>query len=157
MKKKYIFNTANSHLKADNTLQNIKESISQLELMNGKIHQQLPHLKDIAHCGAVDYIANTVVIFVKNNAAMYQVNNLISSIEDILKSNGFFFDQFLVKVNPNNTNKLKPKSKPKSLTIQQMYSLKKIAVAIGKPELISKTNPEEQLDDLDDNDVEIKL
>ncbi|MDD3266540.1 MAG: hypothetical protein PHC75_05095 [Burkholderiales bacterium] len=157
MKKKYIFNTANIHLKADKSLQNIRDNISHLELINDKIRQQLPHLAEVSHCGAIDYIANTIVIFVKNNASMYQVNNSISSIEDILKSNGFFFDKFLVKVNPNATTIIKPQNKQRLLTTKQIDSLTKIATAIGKPELISQVEENNQANNLDDEDLEIKL
>lgn len=157
MNKKYIFNTANTHLTADKSLQNIRENISQLELINSKISRQLPHLAKIAHCGAIDLSSNTIIIFVNNNAAMYQVNNSISSIEDILKSNGFFFDKFLVKINPNTNNTRKPANKAKSLTEKQIDSLTKIANAIGKPELVLQPEENNKSDSLINDDLEIKL
>lgn len=151
--RKYQFKTADQHLKKDASIINLKQQISQLDIINQHLNRSISDFNKIAHCGAVDYTSNTVVIFVNNNAAMYQINNMIGSIEDILKSNGFFFDKFLVKIRQINKHITTKNKIYKPLSTEQIKSLENIAALIGKPELVRSKDEDEH----NDNEFEIEL
>ncbi|MBX9598670.1 MAG: hypothetical protein K2X04_08855 [Burkholderiales bacterium] len=110
-------------------------------------------LRDICHCGAIDYPSDLLVLFVHNNSGFYLVNNMISNIQDTLYSNGVSFSKILVKVRPQ---KLQAKKIKHELSLEQQQSLQQFANALGRPELIKAISLAEG-DNEEESEWEIKL
>lgn len=110
-------------------------------------------LRDICHCGAIDYPSDLLVLFVHNNSGFYLVNNMISNIQDTLYSNGVSFSKILVKVRPQ---KLQLKKIKHELSLEQHQSLQQFANALGRPELIKPISLAKG-DNEEESEWEIKL
>ena len=110
-------------------------------------------LRDICHCGAIDYPSDLLVLFVSNNSGFYVVNNMISNIQDTLYSNGVSFSKILVKVRPQKHQAKKIKHE---LSPEQQEALQKFANALGRPELI-KPQRESEAEENTSSDWELKL
>jgi hypothetical protein len=110
-------------------------------------------LRDICHCGAIDYPSDLLVLFVNNNSGFYLVNNMISNIQDTLYSNGVSFSKILVKVRPQKHQAKKIKHE---LSLEQQQALQRFANALGRPELIKPISLAEDESE-DASEWEIKL
>lgn len=117
------------------------------------IYTNHPGLRNVCHCGAIDYPSDLLVLFVNNNSGFYLVNNMISSIQDTLYSNGVLFSKVLVKVRPE---RHQPKKVKRVLSSEQQEALQKFAIALGRPELIKPISPAEDENE-EVSEWEIKL
>lgn len=134
--KKYQFTTVSDQLKQTYTLNNLTSLVNDLNELTELIHSQMPELRTLCHCGAIDYANDLLVIYVANNAAYYIVNNWAATIDEILRVNGHFFAKLYIKVRPHGqANQRKVKHQ---LSDEQYEMLKKFAVAIERPELIKE-------------------
>ncbi|RTL11624.1 MAG: hypothetical protein EKK54_06710 [Neisseriaceae bacterium] len=115
--------------------------LQELARISEIIYSHYPNLRDICHCGAIDYPSDLLVLFVSNNSGFYLVNNMISNIQDILFSNGVSFSKILVKVRPEQHQ---PKKVKRVLSLEQREALQKFANALGRPELIKSLQEHEE-------------
>ena len=132
-KKKYNFVTLSEQIQQTYTLDSIAAMVAELNRINSILNQNFAELRDICHCGAIDYANDLLVLYVINNGAFYKVNQLVPEIQDVLAANQVYLGKLLVKVRPEKY--FKPIVKPQLDPLQHAM-LEKFAAAINRPDLI---------------------
>ena len=154
-KKKYTFTTVEhqlNKLNGDRTMGSLLKVVNELSQMTNILYEKMPDLSGVFHCGAVDYLNDTLILYVNNNAVHHRVNSQIRSIEEVLNDAGYLFNKFLVKTKPTTAV-----SKPQKRIIspEQHQMLAEFAQAINRPELIKPVSNDIEVVDLEP--WEIKL
>lgn len=109
-------------------------NIVKLERMNAIIYAAFPHLREVCHCGAIDYENELLVIYTADNAAYYSVNNYLNALQECLERHGCGFDKILLKTNPRLAQiKHKPQRK---VAAAEYAMLAKFAAAIDRFDLL---------------------
>lgn len=153
-----VFTTVAAKLEQVSILTKLRSIVDQIKYITNIIHSNIPEIKDVCHCGAIDANENLLVIFVENNASFYKVNQYITMIQDALFANGESFDKIIIKVSPTRSKAIKIKHRTQELTDKQIHSWNKIARLINKSELVIKNNDSNQVNhDNELNDWEVKL
>lgn len=150
-KKKYNFVTLGDQIKQTYNLDNIAVKVNEINRINNILNQSFVDLRQICHCGAIDYANDLLVLYAVNNGAFYKINQMIGSIQDVLSANQVYLGKLLVKVRPEEYRK--PLIKPK-LDYLQREMLEKFAAAIERPDLIKPSN--DLSDDGNENFVELE-
>lgn len=127
------FTLAADKLSQVSGLQQINRMIQELDSINELLWQQFADLRQICHCGAIDREQDLLIIFAKNNAAFYKVNQFIPQIQDALSDRRINFSKILVKVCPETHHN---KQKPRVVTTEQYQMLEKFAEMINRPDLL---------------------
>lgn len=152
-KRKYDFVTLGDHINQTHNLNNFAVKIKEINRINTIIHQNFADLKQICHCGAIDYTNDLLVLYAINNGAFYKINQMVSVIQDILTANKIDFGKLLVKVRPEEYKK--PIIKP-HLNELQFVMLEKFAAAINRPDLIRyNINDEDSLETAEDWQIKL--
>ena len=132
-KKKYNFVTLSEQIQQTYTLDSIAAMVAELNRINSILNQNFVELRNICHCGAIDYANDLLVLYVINNGAFYKLNQLVPTIQDVLAANQVYLGKLLVKVRPEKY--FKPIVKPQLDSLQHAM-LEKFAAAINRPDLI---------------------
>lgn len=139
MKKPIKFHTAAENIELAPALSKIRQIINETAQITNMLHNNLPSLSQICHCGAIDHDEEIIVLFVANNSAFYKVNQLIPQIEDILYAHQIRYNKLMIKVRPETAVSSKRK-KPHLLTPEQRDGWRKLAAQIGREDLIKNDN-----------------
>ena len=148
-KKRYNFVTLGEQIQKTYTLDSIAARVAELNRINSILNQNFVELRNICHCGAIDYANDLLVLYVINNGAFYKVNQLVPDIQDVLAVNQVYLSKLLVKVRPEKY--FKPIVKPQLDPLQHAM-LEKFAAAINRPDLIKSASSSAQ----DENSPELE-
>lgn len=128
------FTTVGEHLDKLKNMSSIFNLVAELTRITDILHKNLPDLRNMCHCGAVDYASDLLVIFTNTNGAFHIINNQVPLIQDCLEDNGIYFGKILVRNRPQDID-----TKPKAKHIvgdKEYLMLKKFAKAISRPDLL---------------------
>mgnify|MGYP000019247650 CR=1 FL=1 len=115
-----------------NTLQ---DKFYLLDQLNNILKEVLPiELSRYCHIGAVDETKNLLILFITNSTSANLIKSLGNKILQTYTNHGFMFDGIItritIKTEANNSTKYR------RLTPKEKQQLEKLAILIGKPELI---------------------
>lgn len=118
------------------THNNLDDIFNQINKLNEILNKMLPlNLLPFCRIGSVDQNKNQVILFVTDQEAYHVLRNFSEHIIQAFYNNGFHFNSIITKV-AKITNKPPQKNKNIRLDIKQRESLSKLAIALGKPEII---------------------
>jgi hypothetical protein len=133
------FAEINSRSNAD-TLNSLNRTFNLLDSLNQILYQTIPlNLHNACHIGAVNMDEATVVLFATNQQAFHLIKNFSDLILHTFNQHNFNFQKIIIKIRisyPNNNI-----ISPKKLDQKSKNQLKKLANALGKPELIKPNLP----------------
>lgn len=129
---------------------NLKDIFNQLNTLNIILAKTLPeHLVKFCRIGAIDQEQNCVILFITDQQAYHILRNFSEHIIQSFYNHGFHFNSILTKIakptslstaieqegkNHLNLNNNKVNKEPTNQ--KRMEALSKLAIALGKPEII---------------------
>lgn len=134
--------------KSFSSIKSTCETLTQINVILVKcIPEEYVHL---CHFGSIDEKQNVAILFIDNQQIFHTLRTMSEHILRILSNHNFNFNGILFKVK-NNQRNIDTSIKYKKLSPTAREKLSKLAISIGKPELI--------YDDIDDasNDNEVEL
>ena len=144
---KYPIKHISQTLNENNSLANLISTCHEIDEINQILSKNIPNILNLCKCGAIDYPANTLVLFSHDNASYYKVNNLVTEIEQVLQSNTIIFDRILVKLTPNIRQKatIKPIEfdEKKFQALQHMIEVLGLDYNLKKKKKIEDTSSDE--------------
>ena len=117
------------------TQNNLGNLFNQINTLNDILTKTLPlNLLPFCRIGSIDQNKNQVILFVTDQQAYHILRSFSEHIIQAFYNNGFHFNSIITKVATVSHNP--PKTKGITLDIKQKESLAKLAIALGKPEII---------------------
>lgn len=130
----------------ENNLQNF---FDYLKLLNKYLGEVLPtNLFNLCNIGSIDQERNFLIIFINDQHASNLIRQYGNEILSYFSQKNLYFDGIIYKMHYNKEINIKKKNNQLQIDSLKSEAMKKLALAINMPEIISKSfanNQEEEI------------